>query len=178
MWPPRNSSVSLRIIWASPYKKGTYHIGKQQRLRRASAASAQPHRSHCSSHTQYILYTCNHALKRRFTTSLDLLTVWRIPRRIKLRSPFLWHGTLFACFLFQEYRNKLQHHKLSEVIPLVYAPFWHCFDIEGYIYLNLICLVDFSNLINWTSPFPILGVSGVIFHFYFIFDRNSCKQTV
>ena len=34
--------------------------------------------------------------------------------------------------------------------------------------------------INWMSPFPILGVSGVgvLFHFYFISNRYSCKQTV
>ena len=36
-----------------------------------------------------------------------------------------------------------------------------------------ICLVDSSILISWTSPFPILGVSGVLFHFFLIFDRNS-----
>ena len=30
------------------------------------------------------------------------------------------------------------------------------------VFLTHICLVDLS--INWTSPFPILGVSGVLFH--------------
>ena len=44
--------------------------------------------------------------------------------------------------------------------------------------LTHICPVDYSILINWTSPFPVLGVSGVLFHLYLIFDRNSCKQTV
>ena len=38
--------------------------------------------------------------------------------------------------------------------------------------------VDFSILINWTSQCPNLGVSGVLFHIYFISNRNSCKQTV
>ena len=38
--------------------------------------------------------------------------------------------------------------------------------------------MDFSILINWTSEFRILGVSGVRFHFYFISNRNSCEQTV
>ena len=28
------------------------------------------------------------------------------------------------------------------------------------------CLVDQSILINWTSPCPILGVSGVLFHIF------------
>ena len=46
------------------------------------------------------------------------------------------------------------------------------------IFLTHICPVDYSILINWSSPFPILGVAGVIFHFYLIFDRNSYKQTV
>ena len=34
--------------------------------------------------------------------------------------------------------------------------------------LTHICLVDLSILINWMVPFPILWVSGVLFHFYFI----------
>ena len=40
--------------------------------------------------------------------------------------------------------------------------------------LTHICLVDFSILIKWMSLFPVLGVSGVLFHFYSIFYRNSC----
>ena len=36
------------------------------------------------------------------------------------------------------------------------------------------CLVDFSILMNWLSSFSILGVSGVLYHSYFITDRNSC----
>ena len=39
--------------------------------------------------------------------------------------------------------------------------------------LTHIFSVDFSILINWTSPFPILGVSDVLFHFYSISNRNS-----
>ena len=42
------------------------------------------------------------------------------------------------------------------------------------VVLALLCLVDYSILIKWTSPFPILGKSGVHFHFY----KNSCEQTV
>ena len=38
--------------------------------------------------------------------------------------------------------------------------------------LTHICLVDPSILINWTSQFPILGVSGVLF--YSISNRYSC----
>ena len=41
-----------------------------------------------------------------------------------------------------------------------------------------ICLVDRSILINWTNPFPILGVSGVLFHVYSISKRYSCSPTV
>ena len=44
--------------------------------------------------------------------------------------------------------------------------------------LTRICLVDFSILIKWASPFPISGVSGLLLHLYLIFNRNSCKQTV
>ena len=44
--------------------------------------------------------------------------------------------------------------------------------------LTHVYLVDPPILINWTSPFPILGVSGVLFHFYSISNRYSCLQTV
>ena len=44
--------------------------------------------------------------------------------------------------------------------------------------LTLICLVDLSILIYWTSPFPILGVTGLRFNFFSMLNRNSCKQTV
>ena len=40
------------------------------------------------------------------------------------------------------------------------------------------CPLDFSISINTTSPFSNLGVSGLLPHFYFISNRNSCKQTV
>ena len=40
--------------------------------------------------------------------------------------------------------------------------------------LTHVCLVDQSILINRTSPFPILGVSGVLFHFYSVSNRYSC----
>ena len=35
----------------------------------------------------------------------------------------------------------------------------------------------FSILINWMSPFPILGLLAGVFHFYSNFKRNLCKQT-
>ena len=44
--------------------------------------------------------------------------------------------------------------------------------------LTHICQVDPSILINWKSPFRILGVSDVLLHFYSISNRNPCKQTV
>ena len=44
--------------------------------------------------------------------------------------------------------------------------------------LTHMCLVDPSILIYWTSPFPILGVSGVLFNLYSISNRCSRWQTV
>ena len=38
--------------------------------------------------------------------------------------------------------------------------------------------MHFPILINWTSPFPILGLLGGIFHFYSNFERDFCKQTM
>ena len=43
--------------------------------------------------------------------------------------------------------------------------------------LTHLCLIYFLILIDWTSPFPILGLLGGIFHFYSNFKRNFCKQT-
>ena len=43
---------------------------------------------------------------------------------------------------------------------------------------NLLCRMYFPTLINWTCPFPIFGLLGVIFNFYSTFKRNFCKQTV
>ena len=42
--------------------------------------------------------------------------------------------------------------------------------------LTHLCTIYFPILINWTSPFPILGLLGGIFHFYSNFKRNFCKQ--
>ena len=44
-------------------------------------------------------------------------------------------------------------------------------------HLTHICLMDFSILIKWTSISSFM-VSGVLFHFCFIFCRNSSYQTV
>ena len=44
--------------------------------------------------------------------------------------------------------------------------------------LTHLCRMYFPILINWTSPFPILGLLGGIFHFYSNFKRNFCLQTV
>ena len=38
--------------------------------------------------------------------------------------------------------------------------------------------MEFPILINWTSPFSILGLLGGIFRFQSNFKRNFCKQTV
>ena len=47
-----------------------------------------------------------------------------------------------------------------------------------YILLNFFPSGYFPILINWMSPFPILGVLAGIFHFYSNFNGTFCKQTV
>ena len=44
-------------------------------------------------------------------------------------------------------------------------------NTEGNVMSNLTHMwrMDFPILINWMSPLPFLGASGMIFHFYFIF---------
>ena len=66
----------------------------------------------------------------------------------------------------------------TEVIQKLYL--YHWFSLESFSLFSLthMCQVDLSILINWTSQFPNLGVSGVLFYFYSISNRNSCKQTV
>ena len=46
--------------------------------------------------------------------------------------------------------------------------------------LTLFCLVDYAILINWTSPFVILGVSGVFFYLFWIEFPVSkqCSKTL
>ena len=44
--------------------------------------------------------------------------------------------------------------------------------------LTHLCRMYFPILINWISPFPVLGLLGGIFHFCSNFKRNFCKQTV
>ena len=51
-------------------------------------------------------------------------------------------------------------------------------EIKRVGHLTHLCWIYYPILINWTSPFPILGLLGRIFHFYSNFKRNFCKQTV
>ena len=46
------------------------------------------------------------------------------------------------------------------------------------VFLTYLNLMDLPTIINWTNPFPILGVLGVIFPFYSNFGTIFCKQTV
>ena len=45
-------------------------------------------------------------------------------------------------------------------------------------YLIHLSLMDLPTIINWTNPFPNLGVLSAIFHLCSNFDRIFCKQTV
>ena len=81
----------------------------------------------------------------------------------------------------------------STVMPVILSyRHWSVWSDALNIYLNLLgsivfriyippltqlCRMEFSFFINWTSPFPILGLLCGIFHFY-SFKRNFCLQTV
>ena len=86
--------------------------------------------------------------------------------------------------LMRRLLRRLDKHCLSR--PHCMNPFSHQAEIESndltevvdivYIFTH-ICLVDPSILINWTSPFPILGVAGVLFHFIlFLIEIPVSKQ--
>ena len=51
---------------------------------------------------------------------------------------------------------------LAQLILCVLEDLTHCM------------LVDSSNVINWSSPFVILGVAGLFCRSYSIFDAKSC----
>ena len=53
---------------------------------------------------------------------------------------------------------------LEKLYPPQYCLLTHCI------------LVDCSSVICWTSPFLILGVSGLFHHVYSIFDGKSCLK--
>ena len=44
--------------------------------------------------------------------------------------------------------------------------------------LTHISRIEFPTIINWNSPFLLLGLLGYIYHFYRNSDRIFCKQTV
>ena len=44
------------------------------------------------------------------------------------------------------------------------------------VYFILFRRMYFPILINWMSPFPILGLLGGIFHFYSNFKRKFCGE--
>ena len=52
------------------------------------------------------------------------------------------------------------------------------FSSLSLLVLTYCILVDFSTVICWTSPFFILGVSGLFCRFYSVFDGKSCLQTL
>ena len=54
---------------------------------------------------------------------------------------------------------------------------WNCVPY-AVVYINPHLPSGPAILINWMNAFPVLGVSGLLLHFFSIFNRNSCKQTV
>ena len=74
--------------------------------------------------------------------------------------------------------------KLSN-IPKLQTLFYFCSQIKYWFSGQRVikCLSEYQTgktkirLFLQTSPFPILGLLGGIFHFYSHFKRNSCKQT-
>ena len=143
--------VSILSLYSDFWDYGSYHLGDQRRLRRACASAE----SRQIAHIKY-------------------------GSRRKVRPKIHWLSA------HADLKNKF-----TEVEKSHYLMRWHVllmlfriYSSVGDTYHELFCLVNphlpngFPILINWTSPFPILGVSGVLFHFYSISNRNSCKRTV
>ena len=99
---------------------------------------------------------------------------WRMPRLIWVFA--VCTATLLFCHeaahLWGAVKNSIT--RLSWGLPSIsdsYTMWWN-------FHLTHISLVDYSSLIYWMNPFPILGVAGEPFHFYSISNRNSCKRTL
>ena len=79
----------------------------------------------------------------------------------------------FQRFSFSELTVFLSN-AFSSLSLFYFLPLFWIWICTTKILLTHICLVDLTTLFSWTSPFPILGMSGVFFYSYFIFDRISC----
>ena len=65
---------------------------------------------------------------------------------------------------------------LVEFVAQPHCLYLFCTEAIKYVYTNIF-LVDFSLLIKWTSLFPVLGVSGALFHFIvFLIEIPVSKQ--
>ena len=73
---------------------------------------------------------------------------------------------LFKNMLQEQFKNFLRTYMFYIVMEIFFNILTH------------LCQMYLPILINWTSPFSILGLLGGIFHFYSNLKRNFCKQTV
>ena len=98
---------------------------------------------------------------RKFSISQYLLLLMR------------WNDAIFTFKNIELYHGYVVHGALAMTDNQTWSN-----NCIGFSYLTHLCRMYFPILINWTSPFPILGLLGGIFHFHSNFKRNFCKQTV
>ena len=86
----------------------------------------------------------------------------------------------FFLYSYFTLKHKVQNSNLVSALKPGVIKWWFVQALQELLpaLKTHICRVDPSIHINWTSPFPILRLSGVLFHFYSISNRYSCKQTV
>ena len=119
--------------------------------------------------------TINNSSKFHWNFNILPMVFWPIFSML-----FLWNSTEIFRHIFTRevkmYRTYREIPNLDQNFSLHAAKLLPVWELQAEP--CCICQADLSILINWTSPFPNLGVSGVLFHFHSILNRNSCKQTV
>ena len=93
--------------------------------------------------------------------------------RFQLMYQFLMRG-----ILFKEQKTSNIYEPLYDITYDLYALCKNrtlLFAMTKLGILTHLCRMDFPILINWTSSFTILGLSGGIFHFYSNCNRILCK---
>ena len=143
--------------WTASSEFGTYRLCEQRRFRRACASAQSRQDLRCSliqavsqeepsdrKPDPWPLWMAGHAQLKFVMTECS-------KTQIRLTGP-----EYLSCTVKAE--------------KILFSNYWYSMDgtTSG---LTHICLMDQSILINWTSPFPILGVSGVLFNFYSISNR-------
>ena len=136
------------------------------------------HEKTCSCHMRRTKTQISPRIRAAWSTSLLFAAeivgyLWLLNPKVKTLASFCSWADRFESYLVRNYEVRFSHDvALGSIVQLkifYYGSSWVT------VHLTHICPVDVSILINSTSPFPILWVSGVLFHIHSFSNRNFCK---